>query len=260
MNLSGHTERFDPSNYHLNEHSRHGCYLIHGFTSSTYEVKDLARALAAQGYRVVADNLPGHGTTVEDCNRVKYQEWLSHVERGVAEMIPDCSTLFVGGGSMGGLLTLHLATLFPLTGILLGAPLLTFNHPFKTRFLNPFACYFMPLMSKNQFYMKSVRQTYQYYGYHQYPMKALHQLYKMTQLIRQRLKQIRVPALIQYAKNDVTVPIRNAALIRDSISSDHIQMTGYELTTHNIWDHPAEKDLIFAEIIRFMADVRGIPV
>ncbi|NQU68067.1 MAG: alpha/beta fold hydrolase [Candidatus Marinimicrobia bacterium] len=257
MTLNEHTEQFDTTNYHLNPESRHGCYLIHGFTSSTYEVRDLAHYLADHGYRVVADNLPGHGTAAEDCNRVKYADWLSHVEQGVAEMLPDCDTLFVAGGSMGSILTLHLATLFPLTGIMLGAPLLEFNHPFKTRFINPIASHFLPLMSKRQFYMKSVRQTYKYYGYHQYPMKALNQLYKMAQHIRKHLKSVKVPALIQYAKNDVTVPVQNAQLVRDSISSDIIQMTPYEKTTHNIWDHPAEKKIVFAEILQFMADIRA---
>ena len=252
INNHEHTDQFDTHNYHLNPESRIGCYLIHGFTSSTYEVRDLAHFLADHGFRAVADNLPGHGTTAEDCNQVKYSEWLTHVETGVAEMIPDCDYIFVGGGSMGSILTLHLASLFPLTGIMLGAPLLEFNHPFKTRFVNPWASHFLPLMSKRHFYMKSVRKTYKYYGYHQYPMKALNQLFNMTRLVRSNLKKVNVPVLIQYAENDVTVPVHNAKLIRSLISSEDVQMTGYKKTTHNIWDHPAEKKIVFNELLNFI--------
>ncbi|MFQ6609935.1 MAG: alpha/beta hydrolase, partial [Fidelibacterota bacterium] len=75
MTDHGHTDQFDPDNYHLNPESRHGVYLLHGFTSTTYEVRDLAAYLADNGYRVVANNLPGHGTSAEDCNRVKFNEW-----------------------------------------------------------------------------------------------------------------------------------------------------------------------------------------
>ena len=60
------SNRFDTNNYLFNEDSRLGVYLIHGFSSTTYEVKKLADYLAGQGYKVKADNLPGHGTTLSD--------------------------------------------------------------------------------------------------------------------------------------------------------------------------------------------------
>ncbi|MFQ6610431.1 MAG: alpha/beta hydrolase, partial [Fidelibacterota bacterium] len=109
-----------------------------------------------------------------------------------------------------------------------------------------------PLMSKRHFYKKSVRRTYKYYGYHQYPMKALNQIYKMTLQVKEHLSEIRVPVLIQYAENDVTVPVHNAELIRNLISSENVQMSAYKKTTHNIWDHPAEKTLVFEEILNFL--------
>ena len=37
---------FDPNNYTFNESSRNGVYIIHGFTNSTYEVKELALYLS----------------------------------------------------------------------------------------------------------------------------------------------------------------------------------------------------------------------
>ena len=66
------TSRFDRNNYEFNKDAKIGIYLIHGFSSSTYEVKLLAHYLKNKGYHVVANNLPGHGTTVDDCNRYKY--------------------------------------------------------------------------------------------------------------------------------------------------------------------------------------------
>ena len=68
MNTNENTKRFDANNYNFNLDSKLGIYLIHGFTSTTYEVKKLANHLASQGYYVQANNLPGHGTTIEDCN------------------------------------------------------------------------------------------------------------------------------------------------------------------------------------------------
>ena len=58
------TQNFDTNNYLFNAKSKKGIYLIHGFSSTTYEVKKLASHLAEQGYYVQADNLPGHGTSL----------------------------------------------------------------------------------------------------------------------------------------------------------------------------------------------------
>ena len=56
--------------------------------------------------------MPGHGTTIEDCNSTKYYEWLNAVEKGVAEMYSACDKVIVMGVSMGGVLSLHLGSLF----------------------------------------------------------------------------------------------------------------------------------------------------
>ena len=68
------TNHFDENNYEFNTKSKNGVYLIHGFTNTTYETKKLAKYLADNGYYTVANNLPGHGTTIEECNRVKYKD------------------------------------------------------------------------------------------------------------------------------------------------------------------------------------------
>ena len=73
------TDLFDTNNYEFNKGSKRGAYLIHGFTSSTYELLDLAKFLSKNGFYVKLDNLPGHGTTVDDCNNTQYAEWIDHV-------------------------------------------------------------------------------------------------------------------------------------------------------------------------------------
>ena len=95
----GNTEFFDSTNYEFNKGCKRGIYLIHGFTSSTYELLDLAKFLSENGFYVRLDNLPGHGTTIDDCNNTKYTEWIEHVERGVAELIARDNPAF-GLGSV----------------------------------------------------------------------------------------------------------------------------------------------------------------
>ena len=97
----GNTEFFDSNNYEFNKGCKRGIYLIHGFTSSTYELLDLAKFLSENGFYVRLDNLPGHGTTVDDCNNTKYTEWIEHAERGVTEVASECDEVHIISISMG---------------------------------------------------------------------------------------------------------------------------------------------------------------
>ena len=91
MNTS---KRFDENNYEFNQDSHDGVYIIHGFTNTTYEVKELAHYLSKHGFYTRADNLPGHGTSLADCNRCKYGDWIEFVEQGLAEMISHLQLQF----------------------------------------------------------------------------------------------------------------------------------------------------------------------
>ena len=64
------TKKFDSSNYAYNTQSEIGIYLIHGFSCTTYEFLTLTQYLCKKNYHIIVINLPGHGTNIEDCNRV----------------------------------------------------------------------------------------------------------------------------------------------------------------------------------------------
>ena len=113
----GKTTNFDTNDYELNVDSKKGVMVIHGFSSTTCETAPLAHFLADKGFRVSSRNLPGHATTIEDCNSTSYREWLSFTEQKVASMYSDCDKVIVIGVSMGAVLALHLGTIFPLEGI-----------------------------------------------------------------------------------------------------------------------------------------------
>ena len=115
-------EFFDTKNYQFNIESKDGVYIIHGFTNSTYETRDLAEYLGNQGFYTLAINLPGHGTTPEDCNRVKYTDWIEFTEQRLADLSARCDKIFICGISMGALLAMHLATVFPINGLITAAP------------------------------------------------------------------------------------------------------------------------------------------
>ena len=123
-------ELFDTNNYESNKGSKTGILLIHGFTNTTYELKKLFDYLTEQKYHVILDNLPGHGTSVRDCNSTTYYEWIDHVEKRMAYLSSHCDNLYVCGISMGALLAMHISVTFPINGLISAAPVLEFNKPY----------------------------------------------------------------------------------------------------------------------------------
>ena len=141
------TDCFDANNYEFNPESKTGIMLIHGFSSTTYELKKLAVFLADNNIFVRLENLPGHGTTVKDCNRYKYIDWINFVEQDLAEMSSKCDKLYLVGISMGSALALHLCSVFPINAAVFAATVLMFNSLQALRILKAIS----PLLAINTF-------------------------------------------------------------------------------------------------------------
>ena len=90
-----------------------GVLLIHGYTGSPTEMRWIGDYLHARGLTVSGPLLPGHGTTPEAMNRCRWTDWTGHVEAALADLRTRCARVFVGGLSMGSLLTLYLAAHHP---------------------------------------------------------------------------------------------------------------------------------------------------
>jgi carboxylesterase len=88
-----------------------GVVLSHGFTGTTQSMRPWAEHLAAEGFTVSAPRLPGHGTSVQDMNTTRFEDWYGEVARAFDDLRSRCSTVFAMGLSMGGTLVLRLAEL-----------------------------------------------------------------------------------------------------------------------------------------------------
>ena len=246
------TEFFDSTNYEFNKGCKRGIYLIHGFTSSTYELLDLAKFLSENEFYVKLDNLPGHGTTVDDCNNTKYTEWIEHVEGGVAEVASECNEVHVIGVSMGAVLGLHLATLFPLTSMVEAAVVFQFKNQFNARILVPLLSWLITKKSKYTQYKNDGGKQLKYFGYNEYPLKALNEMRKLTNDIRPRLSQVKCPIMLIHTKSDLTSIMENYYIVKDSISSEKQTDLLLETSTHNLFVGGSEQTLIFENVLTFL--------
>ena len=246
----GKTKRFDSNDYIFNPNSKKGIYIIHGYSSSTYEVKDLAKFLANHGYFTIAKNLPGHGTTVEDCNKVTYEDWLNHVEKDVAELSSKCNEINIIGISMGSVLGLHLASLFPINTLVSAATVFKFKNEFNVRVLVPLLSWLVKKRTKSSQY-KNAEQI-EFTGYSEYPLKALNQMRKLTNKVRQSLKNVKCPTLLIHSKSDLTSIQENLYIVESEISSQIKEKFIAKNASHNLFCKSQEQLEIFKCILSFI--------
>ncbi len=81
-----------------------GVLVCHGFTGTPQSMRPWAEHLAGAGYAVRLPRLPGHGTTWQELNATRWQDWYAEVERAHAELAGRCEKVFAVGLSMGATL------------------------------------------------------------------------------------------------------------------------------------------------------------
>src|SRR6056297_781524 len=95
---------------------------IHGFTGISDNLRYLSERLNREGFTVSLPRLPGHGTDSADFRTTGRGDWLRRSIDAYLDLRSEYETVYVIGSSMGGLLTLLLASMFRIPRIALAAP------------------------------------------------------------------------------------------------------------------------------------------
>src|SRR5665647_432959 len=77
-----------------------GVILIHGWSSTAYEVRRLGEFLNEKGYTVCGPMLRGHGTRPEDLENVKWQDWVGDLSQEFDKLQKECEKVYVIGTSI----------------------------------------------------------------------------------------------------------------------------------------------------------------
>lgn len=101
-----------------------GCLLVHGFTSTPYDVHACGAYLSARGIAAEGVLLAGHGTSPEDLADTHLEDWLNSIRAAHARLAQHASHVFALGVSLAGNFLVTLAAELSLDGlILVGMPL-----------------------------------------------------------------------------------------------------------------------------------------
>jgi len=194
-----------------------GVLLIHGFTGSPASMRPWAEYLSQRGFTVRVPLLPGHGTKPEDLNEVKWEQWLAKAEDELNELYKTCTKVFICGLSMGGAVTLNVASRNSqrLSGIVLVNPM---SH---LRFVSPELAFAVSRVKK---FLKSVgndikRPGVTEWGYDANPTVGVYELLKMLRATRALLPKVTVPMQLFHSVDDHTLPVSNTEIIMKGVGS-----------------------------------------
>ena len=246
-----HHTHLDPSAFWL-EGGPVGVLLIHGFTGSPPEMRLVGDYLNHRGLTVSGPLLPGHGTTAEDLNRWQWTDWTAHIEGALGQLQAGCETVFVGGLSMGALLTLYLAAQHPeLSGAIVYSPATMVAN--RLIYLSPILKYLrrqVPKPGEGDSDLTDAEAEGRLWSYETHPTFVTHQLLKLSRQVRRLLPQVTCPLLVIHSTLDRTIHPNSAPLTYDRAGSTDKELvtlhnSGHCLTVDSEWESVAEKTYQF---------------
>jgi len=193
---------------------------LHGLTATPYEVRPVAEALAARGFRSLGPLLPGHGTRPEDLARVTWQAWLAAARAAHAELAARHARIFVVGTSMGGLLALALASELPIAGLAtIGTPLELRVPPDPLLALVQRLRPFLPKRGGPDIRDPAARARHPTYSV--MPVASVRQLVELQRFVKQRLSRVTAPILVAHGAHDRTADPADQARLLSGVASQH---------------------------------------
>lgn len=233
---------------------RVGVLLVHGFTGTPFSMVPWAEHLTARGFGVSVPLLPGHGTTWQELNRTRWEDWYGEAERAFEKLLTDTDQVVVGGLSMGGALALRLAADRgrDVAGLVLVNPAVQTER--KDVLALPLLKHLVPSLSAigNDIRKPGVEE----HAYTRTPLKAADSMMKGWKRLRADLPRVTQPVLLLRSAVDHVVDGSSVRVLRATLSSRDLTERTLENSYHvATLDHDASS--LFEESARFVRRVTG---
>ena len=251
---------------------RRAVLCLHGITGTPWEVRPLADAFVRLGCSVEAPMLAGHGGTLADLARTTWRDWLasaeaalSRLEATAARSVGLSPPVAIVGFSMGGLLALRLARLYPERI----SALAVMSAPLRLR---PFQV--MGIRAVGRLPVDYARRAWaavpKLFGsdvsdpamrvdnpsLHAFPVAALGNLLDLMDTVRPDLPAVRQPTLVVHGRQDHTVPMDDSLELTGSLGSDVIERLWLDRSFH-IVAQDVERAMVLEAVTRFIGKHAG---
>ena len=267
-----------PTDFML-EGDRRGVLLIHGLTGTPMEMRLLAKGLNNAGFTVVGMQLAGHCGDIEDLLATGWRDWYASVEAAADKLMQRVDHLFVGGLSMGALLSLKLAAERPQQVAGVGVYGATFRYDGWSIPWTAKLSFLLPLVKKLGLGRHRVFEEQHPYGLRDErlrnqveaamrsgdstvagllgnPWHALADLHQLSNHVRGLLPKVTSPCLVAHASEDDVASVRNAETVLRGVSAP-TELLLLEDSYHMITIDKERRTLIERSVRFFDAIVAG---
>ena len=220
----------------------------HGFTGSPRSMRAWAEHHAAEGLTVRLPRLPGHGTTWQELNRTRWQDWYACAERELLHLARG-HRVVVAGLSMGGALAVRLAEEHPdlVRGLVLVNAAISSED--RRLALLPVLRHAVPSLHAigNDIRRAGVDEL----AYDRTPLHAAWSLTKLFRLVQADLARVQAPALVFRSRTDHVVPASSTARLLAGVASVDVREVVLEDSYH-VATMDNDDRTIFSESLAFV--------
>ncbi len=236
---------------------RVGVLLIHGYTGSAAETRPMGIYLAERGLTVRCPLLPGHATHPADLTYITWQEWTDEVESALHDLQARCDTVFVGGLSLGSLLTLWLGAQHPeIAGLIPMAPVIRVqNRLMPLTLLLRYLWKYSPL-GPMKAGLCDPKASERGWSYDKIPLWGASQVYLLQRELLRALPKIQQPILIFQGRCDVHLHPKAAEQLYGAVASSDRTVVWLEQSGHNVLID-GERESVWARSYDWMKGLSG---
>jgi carboxylesterase len=197
--------------------------LMHGLTSGAAQMIPMARFINDYGYTVCCVNLAGHGTYPEEINKTTAEDMVLKAKYDYENLRKYHDTVYVGGISTGGLLSLMLASIYPeIRGIVsIAAPaklvpgsFISVDYADKSEFL------IRPLEGKTGIFKKY------HIHYERIAVRIFDELRRLMDIVVNEavLSEVKCPVLLIHSGNDDIAEPGSVGIISNMLVKSEVEV------------------------------------
>jgi carboxylesterase len=239
----------------LGDRSKPACLLIHGFTGTPKEMRWMGEYLNKNGYTCLGVRLTGHATDPEDMIRSNWTDWTASVEDAFSLLRGLTDRIFLGGISMGGVLSLLMSTRLPVRGVVaMSTPYKLPDDP-RLRKIDWIAR-IVPYMPKSDeepgagWFDKEAFKDH--ISYPQNPVRSIGQLNQLLGEMRAALPKVDVPVLLMHSKDDTYVLPDNMEMIFADLTGTSDRTKLYLTGSGHVVTRDAARHQVFESALEFL--------
>lgn len=242
----------------INRNSRVGILMLHGFSSTPDEFKEISVFLSKKGFTVYAPLIAGHGTEPKDLANTTSKDWKESARKAYLFLKEKSEKVFLIGNSFGSNLALWLVKEFnnePIGLITLDAPI----------FLRKQWGIFLRLYSYGLFkrYYKKPKRLYRTdyidledrVTYDYIPTKSLRQFMRFIRRETMSiLKSVKIPALVTHSKTDPIIHPKSAKYLYRKLGSEFKKIYWFDSKRH-AYTVAGRRQEVFQKVLSFLKEV-----